>query len=144
MVAVASFILIFFSCSLDKRKNQETYKQEIVTVEKDFESAVKEKGIAEAFYFYADPDAVIRRLNDSLIKGKDNIRKFYEGVNFENIELTWTPDFVGVSEDGTMGYTYGKFVRKTKDANGNSTESKGSFHTVWKKQTDGTWKYVWD
>jgi ketosteroid isomerase-like protein len=31
-----------------------------------------------------------------------------------------------------------------KDSVGNKKDFKGIFHTVWKKQKDGSWKYVWD
>jgi len=58
--------------------------------------------------------------------------------------VNWTPDFIDVADDGTLGYTYGKFSWKIKNDQGAVTEYKGVFHTVWKKQKDNTWKYVWD
>jgi ketosteroid isomerase-like protein len=58
--------------------------------------------------------------------------------------VNWTPDFIEVSADGTLGYTYGKYVWKIKQANGTIKELLGIFHTVWKRQPDGSWKYVWD
>jgi len=42
--------------------------------EKAFEKMASEKGLAEAFYYFADENAVIKRGNDSLIIGKENIR----------------------------------------------------------------------
>jgi len=33
---------------------------------------------------------------------------------------------------------------KIKDEQGKIAEYKGVFHTVWKKQADKSWKYVWD
>ncbi|MEI9943504.1 MAG: DUF4440 domain-containing protein [Chitinophagaceae bacterium] len=58
--------------------------------------------------------------------------------------MTWTPDFIEVSENGDLGYTFGKYTWSTKDSAGQAQEYKGVFHTVWKKQEDGQWKYVWD
>jgi ketosteroid isomerase-like protein len=144
MLLGVCFSILLFACNSNKSKNPDELKQEIIQVEKDFETTVQEKGIAEAFYFYADQNAVIRRVNDTLIKGKDNIRKFYERINFKNTVLNWVPDFVEVSKDGSLGYTYGTFIWKEKDADGKTTTTKGVFHTVWKKQKNGTWKYVWD
>jgi hypothetical protein len=57
--------------------------------------------------------------------------------------LSWTPDFIGVSDCGTLGYTYGKYVFSIKDSSGNSIDQTGIFHTVWKKQNK-EWRYVWD
>jgi ketosteroid isomerase-like protein len=137
-------ITTLLGCNSNNSNNQNDLKQEIIKVEKEFEAAVKNKGIAKAFYDFADPNAVIKRKNDTLIKGNENIRNYYNNINLKDVNLTWTPDFVSVSEDGTLGYTYGKYLWESKDADGKTVESRGVFHTVWKKQSDGTWKYVWD
>ena len=137
-------MLTFFSCNSDKAKNQNELKQEIIKVEKEFEALAGSNCIAEAFFKFADENAVIKRKNDTLIKGSENIRKYYQNIDLKDVVLSWTPDFVDVSEDGTLAYTYGKYIWKSKDADGKSVESRGVFHTVWKKQGDGTWKYVWD
>mgnify|MGYP003758508043 CR=1 FL=1 len=133
-------ILACLSCN--KQKKPEIIKDEIFNTEKEFEKMASEKGIAEAFYHFADKNAVIKR--DTLIKGKENIREFYSRENFNNAVLNWAPDFVEVSECGTLGYTYGKFTSKTQSDSGSVNEFSGIFHTVWKKQEDGSWKYVWD
>lgn len=133
-------ILVAFG---QKPKSRELTKAEIYKTEKAFEKMVADKEIAEAFYFFADENAVILRANDSIIKGKENIKKFYS-TKPTKATINWTPDFIEVSGDGTLGYTYGKYVWKLKKDDGTLSESKGVFHTVWKKQADGTWKYVWD
>jgi ketosteroid isomerase-like protein len=43
-----------------------------------------------------------------------------------------------------MAYTYGKYLWKIRDEKGDTTEYRGVFHTVWKRDSEGTWKYVWD
>ena len=43
-----------------------------------------------------------------------------------------------------MAYTYGEYEFTSLDTLGKSKVSKGIFHTVWKRQGDGTWKYVYD
>ena len=112
--------------------------------EKDFEKMAAEKGIAEAFWYYAAPDAVIKRQNDTLIKGKDNIKKYYSTDFYKRASVKWTPDFIDISEEGDMAYTYGKYIWHSSDSAGSVNEFAGIFHTVWKKQPDGDWKYVWD
>lgn len=119
-------------------------KTEITNAEKAFNDYVQSKGIAEGFYQFAAEDATIKRENDTLISGRDNILKYYRNQKFKNASVTWKPDFVDVSKDGTMGYTYGKYVWTVKDSTDKATNYKGVFHTVWKKQPDGSWKYVWD
>ncbi len=136
------FVLLVASCS--HSKNKEEVKQEIFKTEKAFEKMAAEKGVAEAFYYFADENAVIKRKNDTLIMGKENIRNFYGKKKNTHETVNWTPDFIDVSDCGTLGYTYGKYAWKITKPNGEVVEYKGIFHTVWKKQKDGSWKYVWD
>lgn len=136
--------LLLNSCKTDSGDLYKNAKQQIAQAEKDFEKMAAEKGIADAFEFFADSNAVIRRSNDSIIQGKENIRKFYSADFFKAASVKWSPDFVDASEKGDLGYTYGKYIWQSKDSVGKVTENKGIFHTVWKKQKDGSWKYVWD
>jgi len=103
---------------------------------------VLEKGMAEAFYYFADENAAVRR-GDSVIAGRENIHNYYLKNANPDASLEWTPDFVAVSDCGTMGYTYGKYVYTEKDSAGNNKQFHGIFHTVWKKSARG-WRYVWD
>jgi ketosteroid isomerase-like protein len=132
--------ILVFSCK--HAVNTATAGKEIIKAEKEFEKMAAEKGMSEAFYYFADENAVIRR-NDSIIAGRENIRKFYMQNTNPNAKLTWTPDFVGVSDCGTLGYTYGKYVYIVSDSSGKAKEFSGIFHTVWKK-TGNDWRYVWD
>jgi len=133
------------SCQSEKKESSpEKNKAEIMEAEKAFAAMASEKGIAEAFWFYADSNATIRRQNDSLIHGKEGIKNFYSTDFYKRATVKWLPDFIDVSTDGNLGYTYGKYVWTSKDSSGKPIEFKGIFHTVWKKQKDGEWRYVWD
>ena len=134
-----------FSCTPEKEASDPAaLKKEIFDAEKAFEAAAKEKGIAEAFHAFADDNAVIKRENDTLIVGKENIKTYYQNPEYQKASVTWTADFVDVSADGSLAYTYGKYVWTVRDSIGQTTDYKGVFHTVWKRQSDGSWKYVWD
>jgi len=125
-------------------KSSESYKEEILNAEKDFEKTVAEKGIAEGFYQFADSNAIIKRENDTLIIGKENIKHYYSNPKYQKAAVTWSPDFINVSESGDMAYTYGKYNWTVTDSLGQKRTFKGIFHTVWKRQANGNWKYVWD
>ena len=142
MLLLSTFL--FFVACKEKEDDPEEIKTSIMKAEKDFEKMAAEKGIAEAFWYYAAPDAVIKRQNDTLIKGKDNIKKYYSTDFYKTASVKWTPDFIDISEEGDMAYTYGKYIWHSSDSAGSVNEFAGIFHTVWKKQPDGAWKYVWD
>ncbi|MCX6240170.1 MAG: hypothetical protein NTY07_21955, partial [Bacteroidia bacterium] len=76
-------------------------------------------------------------------KGKEAIRKQYASFP-RKAKLDWAPDFADVSASGDLGYTYGKYTLTSTDSIGNITQSGGIFHTVWKRQPDGQWRFVWD
>jgi len=137
-------ILIIIGCSMeDDNKNLEDLKKEIIKVEKDFANLVKTDGMAKAFLMYAAENAVLNR-NNNLIKGKEKIQEYFEHQTITDIKLEWKPDFVDVANSGDLAYTYGKYSFSALSSNGEKINSTGIFHTVWKKQNDGTWKYVWD
>jgi ketosteroid isomerase-like protein len=144
-IALVSLLLLLLSCASKKAiPSQDALKVQVFKAEDEFKNLSQTKGISEAFYTFADDSAVIKRENDTLIKGKENIKKYYSNAKFEKAFVTWKPDFVEVSNDGTLAYTYGKYIWTVKDSLGNKKDFKGIFHTVWKKQKDGSWKYVWD
>jgi ketosteroid isomerase-like protein len=45
---------------------------------------------------------------------------------------------------GDMGYTWGHYEGKSKDANGNPVLTAGRYMTIWRKGSDGSWKVVLD
>lgn len=145
IISVIASGLVFLGCTAKiETKTTDDYKNEIAKAEKEFGKLVSEKGIAEGFYQFADANAVIKREHDTLIIGKENIKNYYSNAKYKNATVTWSPDFIDVSESEDMAYTYGKYQWQTKDANGNIKKVNGIFHTVWKKQSDGNWRYVWD
>ena len=145
-IMIMSTLVLGTSCTVHHEKGDEQGNavQEIINAEKAFAKMAADSGIAAAFWFYADSNAVIRRQNDSLIQGKEQIRHFYSLPFYSNATVSWSPDFTEASLDGDLGYTYGKYTWESKDSTGKPLVRKGIFHTVWKKQKDGSWKYVWD
>jgi ketosteroid isomerase-like protein len=144
LLIIVFLVLIFTSCSTDKKEEIEKWKKEITDTELAFAEMAKSEGIPKAFVTFAADDAVLLR-NDILIKGKVALKESYEKrVAPGNVSLTWAPDFVDVSASGDLGYTYGKYTYTTIDSLGNTKSNEGIFHTVWKRQADGTWKFVWD
>jgi ketosteroid isomerase-like protein len=49
-----------------------------------------------------------------------------------------------VSADGTLGYTWGRYDFTAKGKDGKVDASTGIYLTIWKRQPDGSWKFVFD
>lgn len=139
-------VLILCSCnSAPDSDSIELWKQEILQVEGDFATMAEKEGIKEAFLHFAAEDAVLMR-SDKLFIGKQKLAEHFESSPSppESEKLSWKPDFVDVSASGDLAYTYGQFTYSYNDSTGASVEHRGVFHTVWKRQADGTWRFVWD
>jgi ketosteroid isomerase-like protein len=136
-VCIISPCLVF----AQNKDAQSKAKEDIMAAETAFCSMAKEKGVEAAFLAYAADDAVIIRTTKTY-KGKEGIKKYYDRQD-KNDQLTWKPSFVSASESGDMGYTYGEYDFSGVRA-GSTLTDHGIFHTVWKKQKDGSWKFVLD
>ena len=79
-----------------------------------------------------------------VIQGKVAIADWYRKDVRPNETLTWSPTFVDVSQSGDLAYTYGDFTLSFPDSLGQIQKRTGIFHTVWKRQKDGNWRFVWD
>ncbi|MGV3528668.1 MAG: YybH family protein [Flavisolibacter sp.] len=134
---------LFILVACQQPQKPEDLQKQVADAEAAFARMAAEKGIAEAFWYFADDSATIKRQNDTLLHGRDAIRQFYSATR-KDVSLTWSPDFVQVSDDGTLAYTYGRYHFSAPDSTGKANEHTGVFHTVWKRQKDGGWKYVWD
>lgn len=148
-IAGGIFFLLFLgvfstSCSEQEQKPDiNSWKEEITNTEKAFAQMAADSGISKAFLHFAAEEAVLMR-NDSVIQGKSGIQQYFLQRPMEGVSLQWSPDFVDVAASGDLGYTYGKFTFSVVDSSGNTNTGTGIFHTVWKRQPDGEWKYVWD
>ncbi|MCX2743098.1 hypothetical protein OO013_04435 [Mangrovivirga sp. M17] len=139
-------LLLISGCNYQKN-NQPTesdVKYEITQVEKSFNEDLLENGVAEAFYNYAAPNAVILRGANNLIKGKEGIKKYYSSEKYNLAKAYWKPEVIEISNDGTLASTWGKYKWISADSAGKEVVLEGYFHTVWKKMPDGQWKYIWD
>ena len=138
---------IVFACllfpAMKTQANRSEWIESVKETEAAFASLAKTSGLKEAFLVFADEAAVINRGN-KLYRGKEKIASFYGSQQLNEVSLEWAPEFVDVSEDGTMAYTYGPYTFSAVTADGKAIEAKGIFHTVWKRQPDGSWKYVYD
>ena len=139
-----SFLVLLISCNTSETTdNIAKWKTEIIQVEQDFNDLAQKIGLADAFYKYAANDGVIRK-SGKLVEGKLAIQEWIKNDVRPNETLTWKPTFVEVSRSGDLAYTYGDATFTFIDSLGNKKQKTSVYHTVWKRQEDDTWKFVWD
>ncbi len=98
---------------------------------------------AELFASFIDSDA--RFVGSSVTHGPAAIAEAWGAFLSEGgPTIKWRPQFVEVLEDGTLALTRGPYRMINADENGEKTEHWGTFNSVWRLQSDGEWKVVFD
>lgn len=112
---------------------QEPDAAPVVAAERAFAADAPSMGIAGSFNKWSVPDAVliaggrVQRIGEVY---PDGPRPADEPL------LEWWPNFAGISRSGDLGFTTGGVA-----VGGRRT---GHYFTIWKKQPDGSWKWVYD
>lgn len=101
------------------------------------------RGGGRAFASWFADDAVTLSSGKAAVTGKSNIAA---AANWDpaQYQLTWTPQGGRMSPAGDMGFTWGHYEGTSKDHAGNPIKTTGRYMTVWKKQSDGSWKVELD
>jgi len=122
--------------------NYSTGKTQLFKLEADFAKAVLAGGGKAFASFFADDGVSIANKQEAVIgrvaiAGKAN----WDPAVYQ---FTWTPQGGQMSSGGDMGYTWGHYEGRSKDSHGNPVLTSGRYFTIWKKQSDGSWKVALD
>jgi len=114
----------------------------LYNLEAQFAKDVAAKGGA-AFALWCAPDAVLLGNGEAPVVGRVAIEKAANWLP-KDYQLTWTPTDATLGPSGDMGYTWGHYEGHSKDANGNPVVTSGRYMTIWRRDADGSWKFVLD
>ena len=137
-------ILLLFTfafVALAQTPASESALETMVATERAFAKTSEEKGTNAAFLAFLADDGILFR--PRAVKGKQWLTENPPPASDKRPWLKWEPSFAFMSQSGDMGYTFGpwEYRRDIKDA---EAVAFGHFLTVWKKQSDGTWKFAVD
>lgn len=103
-----------------------------VAAERAFAARAQVEGQWTAFRATAAPDAIM------LAPGPINAHRFLQRFRQDpKVAVMWWPARVWTSCDGSMAVTTGPWVRR-------GGTSVGTFTTVWRREADGRWRWVYD
>jgi ketosteroid isomerase-like protein len=135
--------LLIFSCRFKSRKeNPEdamvSSKIEMMNTDRQFSVMSEKEGLRNAYTEFIDSNGVLLRPGSLPMTGGDAM-DFITQSNDTSFTMTWEPKNATLSSSGDLGYTYGVYSLKRKDAD---TIIYGSYVTIWKRQPNGKWKFV--
>ena len=146
LMCVASALLLATGCNktagaADTAKIADGIKAQEAQWEKDY----ADKDVNALAAHYAD-DAAMGSPGDPLASTEADRRKGLNAlVSDPNFGLTFAADKVEVAQSGDLAYSRGHYsIRLTDKATNKPASSDGTYLTVWRKQSDGSWKAVED
>ena len=125
------------------RTNVDSLRIALLRTDAEFSNVSTEKGTVEAFLSYMAEDAVLLPMGGNPVKGRENIRTHLSQGSSGSV-LTWQPFQVVVAQSGELGYTFGTYEVKLTGQDGKPTSRYGKYVTIWRRQPDGSWKFVLD
>lgn len=117
--------------------------EDIRVADEDFARAATTLGTGRAFGDYAAANAQIFSTPGEFITGPEAISQSF-GPPTDDSKLAWHPVTGEAAHSGDLGFTVGYAVFTGKRADGAPQVRYSKYLTVWKKQRDGSWRYVVD
>ncbi|HMO34133.1 MAG TPA: DUF4440 domain-containing protein [Lacibacter sp.] len=112
--------------------------RELIGTDQAFSYDCETKGYKKAFIDYAAPDAVLLRPGE-LPLVDDAVIRYISAQEDTSFTLSWEVKGGDLAASGDLGYTYGVYRVKA-----GRQELKGTYVSIWRRQDDGSWKFVLD
>ena len=105
----------------------------VVEAERAFARAARTDGVNAAFLRYSAPDGLV--FQPDPVPAKQGLA----ARPLPPVPLDWWPVYAGIARSGDLGFTTGPFVAGSGERQGH-----GWYLTIWKRQADGSWRWVLD
>lgn len=125
--------LVLGACATGPRAEAPTAAP-VVAAERAFAARAGEVGWVPAFRAFVAPDGQLVRQG-----GYANAPEQLAATEDDgNRNLAWWPAFAGISRSGDFGFTTGAVSFDE------ARTPRGHYFTVWRRQSDGSWKWIYD
>lgn len=114
--------------------------EHLMKLDIDFCDAVSKKGAQAWANHFLDEGIMVTKSGDNIVteqKIYEVMKPFFEA---KGASLTWAPEGGGISEDGTLGYTFGKYLRLTMNESNEKVTETGRYMTLWRRISVDTYK----
>ncbi len=138
--------MAFWFCACRGSAGPELKREELMEADRAFSRASVTLGRPAAFLQYMSEEAVLYPFQGEPIRGREEYRRITESPlpGGGSSSLEWEPFFADVASSGDLGYTLGSYTATRVQEDGRVDVSRGYYVTIWKKQADGSWKFVFD
>ena len=119
-------------------------REALLEVDRAFYQATADRGV-EGFASFLAEDVWFLPGGAPLMQGREAAAKSWEPLLTDpDFSIRWEPLAADVGASADLGYTVGQYEVHGKTPEGKPFVERGKYVTVWKKQSDGSWKVVLD
>jgi hypothetical protein len=141
-VLLYGLLLVFLTSCLFKKKEVAVLpvadEQQLIQADMAFSALSEARGMKNAFIEYMDSNGILLRPQHFPILEAEAI-DFLISQDDAAFTLTWKPKNAVIASSGDLGFTYGLYALQPKDQD---TVLYGSYVNIWKRQEDGSWKFI--
>jgi ketosteroid isomerase-like protein len=99
----------------------------VVEAERAFARMARDEGVNAAFLHYSAPDGIVYA------------RQALAARPIPRLQLDWWPVYAGIAASADLGFTTGPYSISEGER-----RAHGWYFTVWRRQADGSWRWVLD
>ncbi len=126
-------VAVMFAAPLAAAPRPAAQLSEVVEAERAFARTAQTDGVNAAFVRYSAPDGIVFQ------PGPMPAKQALAANPIPPIPLKWWPVYAGIAASGDLGFTTGPFVAGSGERRGH-----GWYFTIWKRQPDGSWRWLLD
>jgi ketosteroid isomerase-like protein len=130
--------LLFLCACATSTQTAEPNADVLLKADREFAKQSASRGNLAWVDFMA-PNAVKPANGGLWLNGPEEIGNNMLAAFGSGFTLSWEPSRAEISRGGKLGYTWGRYHSTLR---GKSHD--GTYMTVWQKQTDGSWKVLFD
>jgi ketosteroid isomerase-like protein len=129
------------ACRQRSSENTSATAEALGQMNRDFAKALVAKDAAAAASLYAE-DASILPPNEPIVKGRENIQKYWQaGIDAGIVGAS--VHTIDAKSNGDVGYEIGSYEMQMKDSAGNITVEKGKYTEILKRNAEGKWMSIY-
>lgn len=118
-------------------------EEEMLEADRAFAAMAVAKGAPAAFAAYAADDVRMFPAGSAPYQGKDNMMERHTRWP-DGAVLEWAPLEAVASPGGDFGFTWGRYTYTSRNEDDEKSVGHGKYLSVWRKESDGAWKFVAD
>ena len=136
-------VLLLLSCHQQK-VDTKAEGEKVMQLSREWSKAAATGDVEKIVQYWAD-DAVVMSAGEPVLSGKQAIQKMVEeSYKMPGFRISWQPQSVVVSQSGDMAYLMENAQVSFTDSTGKPFTINNKAVSIWRKQTDGTWKNAVD